>query len=145
MTFEGDAGLIGLIQVVQALIEKRCHRFLTRHGLTFPQYRLLLAAASGNASTLGELAEVINCSRGNLTGVTDRLERDGWLARDRDKDDRRVVNLRLTPKGEQIHTIQAELLAHLAGLANVWTAEERETLGALLRRLATDRNFAQAG
>jgi DNA-binding MarR family transcriptional regulator len=143
---EGDANLIVLIQAVQGMIEKRCHRFLsTRYGITFPQYRLLLATAKGNASTLGELAEDVNCTRGNLTGVTDRLERDGWLVRERNRDDRRVITLRLTAKGERIRSIQAELVEDLASLANVWTKEEREALSALLQRVVTNSPLAQAG
>lgn len=144
---EGDFALLVLVQDIQAMIEKRCHRFLSgRYGLTWPQYRLLMAAASGQASTLGELAEDVNCSRGNLTGVTDRLERDGWLARERDSDDRRVVTLRLTTKGEGIRDIHTELMASLAGLINVWSAEERAVLASLLGRLAADNEqFAEAG
>lgn len=143
-----EAGnLFALIQDVQAIIEKRCHRFLSnRHGLTWPQYRLLMAAASGQASTLGELAEDVHCSRGNLTGVTDRLQRDGWLTRERHRDDRRVVTLRLTAKGERIRAIHSELLADLAAFANVWTVEERTVLTALLGRFAAaGAQFAQAG
>lgn len=132
------------MQDVQTLIEKRCH--LGRYGLTWPQYRPLLVTANGTASMLGELAEGINCTRGNLTGVANRLERAGWLVRQRNRGDGRVVTLRLTAKGERILTIHSELMTDLASLVNVWNAGERAVLASNLGRLATNSApLAQAG
>lgn len=131
--------VLPLLQTISDLVEKRCHRFLSRHyGLTMPQYSLLLAAMYGDATTLGGLADELNCSRGNLTGVADRLERDGWLVRERSAEDRRVVNIRLTEKGTKVWEIKRELAKEMAELAKVWTAEERIALVRSLERIYTD-------
>lgn len=54
----GGGHLLGLLENISKLVEKRSHRFLVkRFGLTVPQYRLLLAAAEGKAATLGALAD----------------------------------------------------------------------------------------
>lgn len=125
--------IIPLIQTISDLIEKRCHRFLSRkYGLTMPQYQLLLAAMYGDATTLGSLAEELNCSRGNLTGVADRLERDGWLVRERSTEDRRVVNIRLTEKGNKVWEIKREVAKEMAEMAKIWSPEER---GLMLRSM----------
>lgn len=118
--------ILPLIQTISDLVEKRCHRFLSRkYGLTMPQYQLLLAAMYGDATTLGSLADELNCSRGNLTGVADRLERDGWLVRERSTEDRRVVNIRLTEKGTKVWEIKREVAKELAEIAKIWSPDER--------------------
>lgn len=130
--------VLPLLQTISAMVEKRCHRFLSqRYGLTMPQY-MLLAAMYGDATTLGGLADELNCSRGNLTGVADRLERDGWLVRERSTEDRRVVNIRLTDKGTRVWEIRQELAKEMADLSRVWTPEERSFLYRVLEKLYRD-------
>lgn len=133
--FPSDS-VLPMLQTISALIEKRCHRFLTReYGLTMPQYMLLLAATGGDAATLGALADELNCSRGNLTGVADRLERDGWLVRERSTEDRRVVNIRLTEKGTQVDQIRGAVTRELNQLSKIWSNEECSLLHRCLDRL----------
>lgn len=128
--------ILPLIQTISDLVEKRCHRFLNRkYGLTMPQYQLLLAAVYGDGTTLGSLADELNCSRGNLTGVADRLERDGWLLRERSTEDRRVVNIRLTEKGSKVWEIKAEVAKELAEIAKIWSPDERTILLRSIERL----------
>jgi len=45
-----------------------------------------------------------------MTGVLDRLERGGWIARERDPDDRRAVVVRT------LRDRYAELLRHYSGM-----------------------------
>lgn len=128
--------ILPLLQTIADLVEKRCHRFLSRkYGLTMPQYQLLLAAMYGDTTTLGSLADELNCSRGNLTGVADRLERDGWLVRERSTEDRRVVNIRLTEKGAKVWEIKRELAKELAEMAKIWSPDERNIMLRSLERL----------
>lgn len=131
--------ILPLLQTISDLVEKRCHRFLSRRfSLTMPQYLLLLAAMYGDATTLGGLAEELNCSRGNLTGVADRLERDGWLVRERSTEDRRVVNIRLTEKGTKVWEIKRELAKELSELSKIWNMEERQLLVRCLEKMYVD-------
>jgi len=125
-----------MIQTIADLVEKRCHRFLSRkYGLTMPQYQLLLAAMYGDATTLGSLADELNCSRGNLTGVADRLERDGWLVRERSTEDRRVVNIRLTEKGAKVLEVKHEVAKELAEIAKIWSPDERAVILRAMEKL----------
>jgi DNA-binding MarR family transcriptional regulator len=48
--------------------------------------------------TAGRLAELTGLSTGAITGVLDRLERAGFVARDQDPNDRRRVVIRCTPE-----------------------------------------------
>ena len=57
----------------------------------------LLMSESGT-STPGRLAELTGLSTGAITGVLDRLERAGFVAREADPNDRRRTWVRLTPE-----------------------------------------------
>ncbi len=128
--------VLPLLQLISDLVGKRCDKFLSnRYGLTMPQYQLLLAAVNEQDATLGGLSEHLNCSRGNVTGIVDRLERDGWLERERSQEDRRVITVRLTQKGASVSEISSELAQEMANLSHVWDKRQREEMIDLLVRM----------
>lgn len=53
--------------------------------------------SESGVSTPGRLAELTGLSTGAITGVLDRLERAGFVAREADPGDRRRTLVRLTP------------------------------------------------
>lgn len=128
--------VLPLLQVVSDLVGRRCDRFLSNHfNLTIPQYQLLLAAATGADTTLGGLSDNLNCSRGNVTGIVDRLERDGWLTRERSHEDRRVITVKLSEKGQQVPEIQRALTRELMEMSQVWALEDRQHMVHILARM----------
>ena len=52
--------------------------------------------------SLSELSERIRAQNSTVTGIIDRMEREGLVVRARSSEDRRVVNIRLTDKGARI-------------------------------------------
>jgi DNA-binding MarR family transcriptional regulator len=70
-------------------------------ALTMPQMVTLFAIRSAGTCRMSELAEITQQSAGTLTGIVDRLIEDNLVARVRDLDDRRVVQVTLTPHGEE--------------------------------------------
>lgn len=93
---------MGLLITAGRVAEKELERqLLLKFKLTFPQYQVLeVLWGEGQTKSPGDLADAVGCSRGNLTGVADRLERDGWILRERSKTDRRVVDIRLLKEAE---------------------------------------------
>ncbi len=129
-------GVLPLIQLISSLVEKRCDRFLnSRYGLTTPQYQLLLAALENTDATLGSLSQHLNCSRGNITGIVDRLERDEWLTRERSTEDRRVITVCLTEKGHRIREIKQALSRELEDLSQIWDSKQKKEVSQLLLRM----------
>ena len=57
-----------------------------------------LLTAENGLSSPGRLAELTGLSTGAITGVLDRLERAGFVARQPDPGDRRRILVRLTPE-----------------------------------------------
>ena len=72
---------------------------VVEHGLTASQYIVLERLWEEDGVSLTELGESLYFDNPTLTGIVDRMERDGFLERQRDDDDRRVVRIHLTPVG----------------------------------------------
>lgn len=105
-------------------------------GLTHAQWMPLLKLYMGHASTVAELARRSNLDVGAMTRGLDRLEAKGLVKRVRSKEDRRVVNLELTPEGRatarQIPTVLCRVQnTHMRG----FTEAEWLLLKGMLRRI----------
>ncbi|MDP4090217.1 MAG: MarR family transcriptional regulator [Bacillota bacterium] len=71
------------------------------HGFTSSQcYTLIEILKAGNL-TMNELSDKMNLDTSTMTRVIDKLVRDGYIERDRDEADRRVVIVTLTDKGRE--------------------------------------------
>jgi uncharacterized protein YeaO (DUF488 family)/DNA-binding MarR family transcriptional regulator len=71
-------------------------------GLTAAQHQLLLAIrgdSNPRGPTLGDVADYLLLRHHSAVGLVDRAEEAGLVVRTRDRDDHRVVRLRLTRKG----------------------------------------------
>lgn len=70
--------------------------------ITGQQMGILLSLTQGVATTPFELSKVLGIDTGLMTRMLDKLETKGLLSRSRSLDDRRVVNLTLTEKGQEV-------------------------------------------
>ena len=74
-------------------------------GLTLLQYQLLLHVRGfpdRDWASIGELAERLQAQHNGVVALIDRCEKLGLVERSPGRDDRRVVEVRLLPKGEEI-------------------------------------------
>ena len=127
-------------------------RTLTDHGITHgrvgvlmllwrsvqPRAAKLLGADCEIAGprTPAELADAANVTRATMTGLIDTLERDGFVRREPDQNDRRMMSVRLTQKGENfLHTILPGHFRAVASLMVTLTEAERKTLVQLLTKV----------
>jgi DNA-binding MarR family transcriptional regulator len=83
-----------------------------------------------------ELSRYLMVTGGNVTGLTDDLERDGLVAREASPSDRRAWILRLTPKGRRSFEAMAQaherwILELLGGLDERTVQQLYAQLGAL--------------
>jgi len=81
---------------------KQADRFLADYGLTPAQFDILTVLSEEGTIPLNRLSERLCCACSNVTGLVDRLERDGMVKRERSVEDRRVVLLGLTDKGQEM-------------------------------------------
>ncbi len=73
-----------------------------KFGITGPQLWALKTISANGSLSLGELSQRMYLHPSTISGVVDRLEKKNYVHRDRAKEDRRVVQVRLTPKGKSL-------------------------------------------
>jgi DNA-binding MarR family transcriptional regulator len=82
------------------------------------------------------LAEHAGVTRATMTGLVDTLERDGLVTRAPDPDDRRMMSVQLTAKGEgRLKEILPDYFARIAALMKPLSENERKTLLRLLLKV----------
>ena len=116
---------------------------LAQHEITQGGFSVLMALwgccqREGQDSTLSPaaLAERTGVTRATMTGLVDTLERDGLVRRAPDRDDRRMMTVELTPKGERrLLKILPNHFRQMAWLMAPLSEPERKTLVRLLTKL----------
>ncbi|WP_295700015.1 MarR family transcriptional regulator [Lapillicoccus sp.] len=83
------------------MLEDALDRDLQEHGLQLTEYEIIsmLSEAPRHRLRMSELAELVVQSRSRLTHTATRLEKRGWVVREPCENDRRGVELVLTPEG----------------------------------------------
>lgn len=71
-------------------------------GLTGPQLTVIKLLESFGDLSLSSLSERIRAQNSTVTGIIDRMEREGLVRRERSTTDRRVVLIRLNEKGMKL-------------------------------------------
>lgn len=84
-------------------LEVSLDRDLQSHGVGLSEYELLsmLSESPGGRLRMSTLADLVIQSRSRVTHTASRLEKRGWVTRQSCLDDRRGVELVLTPAGRQ--------------------------------------------
>jgi DNA-binding MarR family transcriptional regulator len=94
-----DLPLIAEWQRVTHLLLRAVDDELTGHGLSAAETNALACFAGAPARTVRELVAATGQKPSTLTGVLDRLERRGLIARTANPADRRSVLIELTDSG----------------------------------------------
>jgi MarR family 2-MHQ and catechol resistance regulon transcriptional repressor len=109
---------------------------IEQHGLTQPQFGVLEMLGHLGPLTTGDIGKRMLVSGGCVTVIIDNLEKDGLVERLRNSEDRRVIIVKLTPKGKSIFkNIFRKHAERVAELASVLTEEEQQQLSSLLKKL----------
>jgi len=129
--------IVASIRRIVRAIDLHSRRLVEQHGLTAPQLATLDAARRLETPTVGGLARAVHLSQPTVSGIVDRLERQGLVQRERSTEDRRAVAVRLTTQGERAlgeapSLLQDTFRRNLSRLAD-W---EQSWLLAALERIA---------
>lgn len=92
---------ISALRLAAKRVHEETERWTERHGLTESRLQILtnLYFTPDRQMTLGQLAESQNLVPRTVTGLVDKLERDGLVRRVPDPSDRRSVRAQLTKTG----------------------------------------------
>jgi MarR family transcriptional regulator, 2-MHQ and catechol-resistance regulon repressor len=97
--------LAGLLFESAAALQRRLADDLQASaGLAMTTYEVLvrLARSPGERLAHSELSRQLSLSSGGITRVIDRIEKDGYVCRERDTSDKRVYHVALTDRGRRV-------------------------------------------
>ena len=145
-TYARENSMGYLMRRIGQLMVGEVDRQLGCSGLTHAQWAPLFLIHRGEANTLAALARELQVDAGALTRTLDRLEAKGLCRRERSAEDRRVVNLTLTPEGKKAAEPVPGILcdvsnAMLAGFSQ----SEWQTMMGFLRRIVANAEALKDG
>ena len=134
---------------------------LTQHNISHGRFSVLMllwrganpdaatdAAEDGGcarAATPAELAEAAGVTRATMTGLVDTLERDGYVTRQPDPTDRRMMSVRLTARGEEfLHQFLPVHFKSIGAIMSPLSESERKTLVRLLGKVQLQATAVRA-
>jgi len=121
------------------------HRILKSVGMDIPRWRALMVLRECNPSSVSEIAERTVIQLSTVTRVVQRLEKQGLVRLASRKTDGRKTDVSLTENGKAAVERVRECASRIYRLAfHDFTADEIETLNALLRRAFDNLNFSAA-
>ena len=92
-------------------------RLCAGFGITLPRFDLMAQLeCHPEGLRMGELSRRMMVTGGNITGITDQLEREGLVVRVPDPQDKRAFAVKLTAAGQ-------EAFAAMAGVHEGWVEE----------------------
>jgi DNA-binding MarR family transcriptional regulator len=113
------------------------NRLRSEFGITLPRFDLLAQLERHpEGLRMVELSQRLMVTGGNVTGITDQLEREGLVVRAEHPTDRRAYAVRLTPAGRRMFRRMAATHENwVVTLLDGWTAEQKAQVQALLATL----------
>jgi len=108
-------------------------RALARFDMTHAQLGIFLKLLHERADTAADLARELMTDTGSMTRALDRLEEKGFICRTRSNEDRRVIQVALTEKGQQLADQMTEVAIaalnhHLRGFTESDISQFKEFL-----------------
>jgi DNA-binding MarR family transcriptional regulator len=119
-------------------IENRIRQNLqARFDTTLPRFDLMAQLERApEGLKMSELSQRMMVTGGNVTGITDGLEKEGLVIREMDPTDRRVFRVKLTPEGQrQFQRMAAEHEQWVVDLFGSLTQKQKKQLFDLLAEL----------
>jgi DNA-binding MarR family transcriptional regulator len=131
------------IKALQRELERQVSEAMAPLGITAAQADALVVIGQAEPLALKELGGLLVAEAGHPSRLVDRLVAAGWVRRGVARDDRRRVELSLTPAGRRLAARVNAAREHVYGLAREALAgHDLEPALDLLRHLATFTSYA---
>ena len=116
--------------------ERFSGEFVRASGLTHAQFDIIATLGNTPGMSYKELGDRTLITKGTLTGVIERLEQKGLVARERSSEDKRSFFVRLTPQGEDVFKdVFPKVVEHGRQLFAPFSEADFEALDASLRKV----------
>ena len=100
--FNLDNQLCFRLYTASRLITQAYHPLLSSHGLTYPQYLVLMVLWEKDSQPVNNIAKRLMLETNTVTPLLKRMEAEGILTRTQGKKDARQMIVSLTRKGQEL-------------------------------------------
>ena len=100
--FNLDNQLCFRLYTASRLITQAYHPLLSSHGLTYPQYLVLMVLWEKDCQPVNDIAKRLMLETNTVTPLLKRMEAEGILTRTQGKKDARQMIVSLTRKGQEL-------------------------------------------
>ena len=132
--FKLDNQLCFRLYTASRLLTQAYHPLLSEHGLTYPQYLVLLILWEKDAQPVNDIAKRLLLETNTVTPLLQRMEKAGVLTRKKGELDARQMIVSLTRKGKDLQKKLADVPAAM-GKAVLCESTTSETAPELFRML----------
>lgn len=116
---------------------KQYKPYLDALDLTYTQYIAMMVFWEEKKLNVKELGKKLFLDSGTLTPVLKSLEGKGYVLRSRSKEDERVLEVEITPKGEELKEQAVSIPASIAGCVKLNADEAMQLYQLLYKVLGT--------
>ena len=113
--FKLDNQLCFRLYTASRLLTQAYHPLLSEHGLTYPQYLVLLVLWEKDAQPVNDIAKRLYLETNTVTPLLQRMEKEGILTRTKGTKDARQMIVTLTKKGKKLQHVLAEVPFSVGG------------------------------
>lgn len=118
------------------IIRKKGREILSDMNITDPQFIALQYIINNQQLTIGELSQKMSLACSTITDLIDRMEKNHLVLREKDEQDKRVVRLKVQPKGNEIvEQVLKKRREYLSGKLADLNESEKELLLKSLKHL----------
>ena len=122
------------LYAVSKEIIAKYHDYLKDIDLTYTQYVVMMVLWKEKSLNVKALGEKVRLDSGTLTPLLKKLEKKGFITRNRDKEDERNVIISLTEEGDKLKD-KALDIPYKMGKCVPLSSEEAKTLYDILYKL----------
>jgi DNA-binding MarR family transcriptional regulator len=142
---ERNRDILSRILRAQVVVLRKVRLSASRQDLTVQQFGVLRFLSQRGPVPMYALGEELLVSPPVVTGIIDRLEAKGLVAREESLDDRRMTRIKLTNEGNLAHRkVREDYRSSLQGsLKRSLSQSEQETLADLLSRFSKEIRVLQ--
>lgn len=115
-------------------IVRRYKPYLDEIDLTYTQYIAMMVLWEHKQINVKDMGAFLYLDSGTLTPVLKKLEQKGYLTRERDKEDERVLNVTITEQGEALKEQAVQIPRKMQGCVSL-DKEEAQTLYRILNKI----------
>ena len=112
--------------------------FLKPLGITYTQYIVFLVLWEKDHVPVKELSEALSLDSGTLTPLLKKMEQEGYITRNRSKEDERSVLISLTEEGRALEEKAVQIPTCISTCINLSETEAHQLYKLLYKAMASE-------